>query len=146
MPPRSRYGPTLVRGVSDIIQARMRAIGLRFQTQLAEALGIDKGNLGKQIAGERTIPLERIEEWQKALQLDGDLAEEFDLAVRLTHSDAKVRDLLARQDSSWPRRARRCCSTRSASSSSPASSRRSTECGCAGSRSLRGRRLRRRRR
>lgn len=98
MAARSRYGPTLVRGVSDIIQARMRTIGLRFQTQLAEAVGIDKANLGKQLTGERTIPIERIGEWQRALQLEGEMAEEFDLAVRLTHSDPKVRDLLARQD------------------------------------------------
>ncbi len=95
----SRYGPTLVRAVSDIIEARMRELGLRFQAQLAEALGgIDPGNLGKQIKGERTIPIERIGEWQRALRMNEKQAAEFDVAVRLTHSDEKIRELIARQD------------------------------------------------
>lgn len=99
MTPRPRYGPTLVRGVSDIIEARMRALGMRFQTQLAEALGgVDQANLGKQIKGERTIPVEQVERWQRALQLEPREAEEFDLSVRLTHSDPKIRELQIRTD------------------------------------------------
>ena len=83
----------------------MRALGMRFQTQLVDALErvepqirVHPGNLGQQIKGERTIPVEQVERWQRALQLTGEQAAEFDVAVRLTHSDEKIRELIARQD------------------------------------------------
>ncbi len=77
----------------------MSALGMRFQTQLAEALGgVDQANLGKQIKGERTIPVDQVERWQVALRLEPGEAAEFDLAVRLTHSDPKIRELQVRTD------------------------------------------------
>ncbi len=83
----------------------MPELGLRFKAELVEVLQrelpeikVNQSNVGQQIAGSRTIPVEQIEPWQRALQLVGVQAAEFDVAVRLTHSDEKIRDLIARQD------------------------------------------------
>jgi hypothetical protein len=94
-----------VRSVSDIIETRRRAIGVRFNTDLIEVLEREEpgervyaGNLAEQISGKRKIPVEQIGKWLRALQLDGPAAKEFEVAVRLTHSDDMIRELIERQD------------------------------------------------
>lgn len=103
--PQWLYGPTLVRSVGNIIETRMQALGMRHNTHLVEALEREEpgervyaSNLGYQISGERTIPVEQIGKWLRALQLVGEPAKEFEVAVRLTHSDAMIRELILRQD------------------------------------------------
>jgi hypothetical protein len=92
-----------VRSVSDIIEARMRAIGHALPDAAGRRVERIDRSASIQTSASRSraselFPSSRSSEWQRALQLDGELAEEFDLAVRLTHSDAKIRELIARQD------------------------------------------------
>lgn len=93
------YGPPPpVRSVRDIIEARLPAIRVRFVRQLAQELGVDESNLSKYMRGERSVPIDQVDEWIRVLQLEGAAAAEFELAVRLEQSDPRVRAYVERQD------------------------------------------------